>query len=830
MNLSEILVSYSAPITEQHAWALIFQAMKCLLCTVHRHQARFTPSKSNHILINKIGDVHDATFTRYATEKREMKSTAECTAELGVIVFDALNYKFSNEEERNLSQELENLLDLMTSADDDDTEMNTSDEGIDCGREIAEDLSLIGRVLSMCRHHLPVDEEADNHYRAVCRALVSEALELCSFITRMSSESSMDKHLQDELRELEMNDWASLWTSVMDQLRVGVRLKKVEYNKRPTEYEMTPYEMLMCDIKSRRYKLKQVEIPARVRRDAREVILEFIRSRPPLRSANERELKPLRRESTPGELLMQDIRSDKARQLLRRTPRRRTPPLDITLAATTNAATVNRSTAAVAEEKVNKKIIDLDESLIKDMLDFEEDFSNTSQDEITPSSSPNQEEKSTKTRKTPPPRDVTDCTDRVTGVNRRSSLNSGTYNNGSSRKNSTDGFGGTNSTQSVRKLGATRRGSQSRLINNYTGRRHTAASIASFDTPVRGSASCVRSPGGRRSLDNTCAVTVRQMAGNATLEKRRRASSSSNKSYQTKLDKCVPILSPLTKQKDDFNDHSSVKAQKDWAFIKNLDSLDLSIEELAHIRCQLTKAELEDKSVGNDLYKDLESGRICFVCEKIRFGVFSWASVCTLCSRYVCSKCTTKIKLPGDHLRDIPVSLLTSQLLSAAQPEPEYENSLIRRMSTQLGISSSPSKTSSQVKSRQPAPLYRQSTSPNLKERSSSSASSVSSTSTLSRNGWNRSSLRSMPFQHNQKMINRSQPVVSNQRVKLVRAKTMGKSDVERIKSMKLSQPGTMHTVCTHCRSILTYIVRAKQESEELSKIKSCLASFQEEL
>ena len=47
--------------------------------------------------------------------------------------------------------------------------MNTSDEGIDCGREIAEDLSLIGRVLSMCRHHLPVDEEADNHYRAVCR-------------------------------------------------------------------------------------------------------------------------------------------------------------------------------------------------------------------------------------------------------------------------------------------------------------------------------------------------------------------------------------------------------------------------------------------------------------------------------------------------------------------------------------------------------------------------------------------------------------------------------------------------------------------------------------
>ena len=70
------------------------------------------------------------------------------------------------------------------------------------------------------------------------------------------------------------------------QLRNGVKLKSIDVSARkPVEYELTPYEMLMDDIRSRRYKLRQVEgkIPPRVKKDAHAVILEFIRSRPPLR-------------------------------------------------------------------------------------------------------------------------------------------------------------------------------------------------------------------------------------------------------------------------------------------------------------------------------------------------------------------------------------------------------------------------------------------------------------------------------------------------------------------------------------------------------------------
>ena len=39
---------------------------------------------------------------------------------------------------------------------------------------------------------------------------------------------------------------------VMRQLRDGVKLKKVDYALAPIEYSLTPYEMLMEDIRSRR--------------------------------------------------------------------------------------------------------------------------------------------------------------------------------------------------------------------------------------------------------------------------------------------------------------------------------------------------------------------------------------------------------------------------------------------------------------------------------------------------------------------------------------------------------------------------------------------------
>ncbi len=49
----------------------------------------------------------------------------------------------------------------------------------------------------------------------------------------------------------------------MRDLRNGVKLKKVQerlYNPLPIEFQLTPYEMLMDDIRSKRFKLRQVTV------------------------------------------------------------------------------------------------------------------------------------------------------------------------------------------------------------------------------------------------------------------------------------------------------------------------------------------------------------------------------------------------------------------------------------------------------------------------------------------------------------------------------------------------------------------------------------------
>ena len=110
----------------------------------------------------------------------------------------------------------------------------------------------------------------------------------------------------------------------MSQLRRGIKLKHVEYSKTPSEFSLTPYEMLMDDIRSAKVKLNHVETVTRpVSSDTREKILEFIRSRPPLKPASQRVLGPKKRkESTARELILENIREGAGKQSLRRIERK----------------------------------------------------------------------------------------------------------------------------------------------------------------------------------------------------------------------------------------------------------------------------------------------------------------------------------------------------------------------------------------------------------------------------------------------------------------------------------------------------------------------------
>lgn len=66
-----------------------------------------------------------------------------------------------------------------------------------------------------------------------------------------------------ELRLFSFPGQARLWVQLMRELRHGVKLKKVqeqEFNPLPTEFQLTPFEMLMQDIRARNYKLRKVMV------------------------------------------------------------------------------------------------------------------------------------------------------------------------------------------------------------------------------------------------------------------------------------------------------------------------------------------------------------------------------------------------------------------------------------------------------------------------------------------------------------------------------------------------------------------------------------------
>ena len=61
-------------------------------------------------------------------------------------------------------------------------------------------------ILGLCQSHLSVESEAEAHFRNVCRALVSEALELSFFLKKTLARE--EEH-SEELQQLALKDWVS---------------------------------------------------------------------------------------------------------------------------------------------------------------------------------------------------------------------------------------------------------------------------------------------------------------------------------------------------------------------------------------------------------------------------------------------------------------------------------------------------------------------------------------------------------------------------------------------------------------------------------------------
>ncbi|XP_071786023.1 protein spire homolog 1-like isoform X1 [Asterias amurensis] len=362
VSLDRILSAFDGPLNEEQAWAICYQCAQFLKVSWSEDDAGtltrgYNLEGSDDVYVHKDGSVtvsvrgvdlpreNGEEYTADITEDG-LQTESEMVNSLGLIVYQALDYGCHEEEERVLSGPLESMIDHMTNMGDGEDEEEedkksqssaNTDEGIVDGHE-SDDLdenentksgrlSTFAEVALVCSRHLQEPSDAPCHYQAVCRAVLAEVQELTSFLQVIASskKSLHSLHVNDDLTEedghledLQPRQWARIWMQVLQQLRRGVKLKEAEAGETrhrhriPIEYELTPYEILMDDIRLRKFTLKEVlvngDIPPRVKKEAHDVILDFIRSRPPLKPVQDKCRLPLRKQSA-YERLMDDIRA-----------------------------------------------------------------------------------------------------------------------------------------------------------------------------------------------------------------------------------------------------------------------------------------------------------------------------------------------------------------------------------------------------------------------------------------------------------------------------------------------------------------------------------------
>ena len=282
VSLDSILKSFHCGIKEEQAWALIYQSIVFTeLHQINHESDCFAEPKDLFITVD--GDIHSKTFE--AADDQNV-SVRQLWSKIALIIYNALDYGLSENEELRLSNDLHDFFSDM---------LDLGDEGI-VAEEFSSDI-----LKEKCRTRITDQTITDTaqHYRSVCRALVAEALDLSTFLCQVSiGNKELNRIRNDSTDEvdLKIEVWAQVWMKVMRELRFSYtfkKLNKVEIAERQQkEYEMTPFEMLLADINSQRYKLKKVSLPERVEKDARTVILDYIRSGPRLKPVSERKLSP----------------------------------------------------------------------------------------------------------------------------------------------------------------------------------------------------------------------------------------------------------------------------------------------------------------------------------------------------------------------------------------------------------------------------------------------------------------------------------------------------------------------------------------------------------
>ncbi|XP_047352441.1 protein spire isoform X1 [Vespa velutina] len=732
LNLQNILSSFNGPVGEEQAWALCYQAAKTL-SSLPKNKC-YKLSKLSQIFLHKDGNV-------FIDTKCSVVSEQKAVYYLGTIVFKALDFGSKKGEERTLPPALEKLVTLMTNSDQDsktetDTErlQETDDEGIerDSGEMDIDEFVMeetdssyegnsstcsLKHVLNLCTIHMETTTEvAEMHYRAVIRAYVAEALELSQFLKKVatnrlheSEKTSLTidnaKHGSTSLHELDtlgFNDWtdiriwraiqARFWVQVISELRKGVKLKKVEANlqsrgqgqRRGAEFELTPYEILMDDIRERRYRLKKTPSPTPYsKKDVHAIILEFIRSRPPLKKASERQLPPLRKECTLRELLMESIKKP-PKPLRSSRDRWQVPTVEERARSNEQSSDSNnvkengsptipkpaRRDSDGLNTRRTRKVIPVDFDL---KLDAEDEDDEDYNDELNVARFEEEDEAYNY------PFENSDIPN---------------DNKDHDYERDDDDADSANPWKKTGGLRLTR--------NEY--HRFCDTQLESYDlaTQCPSRRASARKHAARRNIALTSFTGTTSLPHSRPQSRQHASVTGSTLSQGTSPYISLspsPNLSPQPRARQPRRSNTVVEG-KDNIEDRNVDwqedntqkptlgdmffdeRLSLTLEEIVHIRSVLTKAELESLPVEGQVKEDVEKRRVCFLCLKTRFGLLGpWGQRCRLCERTVCVKCYSKMRIPTEHFAHVPVVLLSPGLLlspSSSEPDTSGKNSWLR--------------------------------------------------------------------------------------------------------------------------------------------------------
>ncbi|XP_062822389.1 protein spire homolog 2 isoform X3 [Anolis carolinensis] len=635
LSLEEVLKAYEQPLNEEQAWAVAFQVCRGIQGAGKDGPARGPQGRlagPADLLLRRDGAVAAKGESGLAELPLTLTPSAEAqmVQSLGFAIYRALDWGLDENEERELSPDLERLIDLMVNSDSEDSSCGTADEGYggqDEEDEEEEEAAAAARgalravrtfrqVMRLCTSRLSQPQEAQAHYQAVCRALFLETVELKAALAKIQETKEMltklkneDEELRDrsvaDLDNLRNTDWARLWVQLMRELRNGVKLKKVQekqFDPLPTEYQLTPFEMLMQDIRARNYKLRKVmvdgDIPPRVKKDAHALILDFIRSRPPLRQASERRLRPIpQRQRTLHEKILEEIKQErKLRPVEERFQNQKgfgSVPCLVKAcsgdAKSTSCINLSASDSGTPVQQRQRPRILLKAPTLAEMEEML-----TSEEEDSPGSEALQ--------------GLGLKRDRSFSEQDLAQFQSESQSNAPDAEN--DGYSGSE----PRPRSGTPSDAWTRIQNpgSVPASYHPAVSCGSSPFPAK-----------------------------------------------------QGFLSSVDEKSEAGSGPPPPESSMKYLWLQEFshpESLALTVEEMVNDRRVLVKAEMEKFQQSKELYSSMKKGKICCCC-KTKFALFSWPPTCLFCKRSVCGSCSLKIKMPSKKLAHIPVYALGFETL-----------------------------------------------------------------------------------------------------------------------------------------------------------------------